>query len=265
MTRRDELERVLRAAELSFRWAEPGSGEARLAYQCSGRPLLEVSVSLEPRILRVVALGVLDPAVDAQLLSDRIAWTAHWRYGRIYYDPWARRWDAGVGVFAPTTPAVTVLPTALLVLSDAVGMMQAGFPPFYPEAAPGPAVLDGLARQLAARGLPLRPREQGGWVVPVDLPLQGARARVELSVRGALIAATAWPDPARRAPPTGETIMALNQTNAIAQTGGVAYDFETGCPFAFVAYPWQVVDADTLHWMTGTAAGYAALLPGSVA
>lgn len=206
-------------------------------------------------------MGVLPPQVDAQLLSDRLALSAAWAWGRVYYNALGARWDAVI-----STPVPKPLPAPTLVgliqqLLAAVGPLQAGRPPPPLPDAPRPAVLlqhiRAVLGPLIVGGDPLR--------LVARVPTARAAAQVEIFIQGGLFRAVAWPEPPRTAPPSGETMLILNHLNGTLVLASVGYSHPSSECHAMVAVPWSTL-AEAPHQaglIVRTAAATTEELPGT--
>lgn len=221
--------------------------------------VVSVLADHELGVLRLRALNPYPPHADAQRLADRIALGAAWGLGRVYFDPWERRWVVAVGVPVPAPVSAAALQTALGYLySGWIAVRQEQVP--KAELPPAPAGLLDTLRSTLGRS----PSELSSEMLTFarSAPVGVGQLRCFVDRELLFVEAIAWP--VRRAPPTGETMLQLNQLNAQLRIGSAGLDLASGIARVSLALPAvSVAHAPRLaHWMVDQSLAQVHLLPG---
>lgn len=250
------LNNALSSMGIQAQWKER---IASFQVQTPSGELVSLRADYDQGVLRLRALDPYPPSVDTQQLSDRIALGAGWALGRVYYDPWEKRWMVAVGV-------PTQAPIAPQALSTALAYLHEGWNAIRKEQVPqltlpeGPS--DALVRLSHNLGRPGSDLKDGQLTFELQHPAGLAHLRCFLQHRLLHIEAVSLP--LRRAPPSGETVLALNQLNTTLRLGAVGYDGPSQvCRYAMALPTVSVMHAPTLAmWMVELVLVGAQRLPG---
>ena len=251
-----DLNTALASLGIQAQWKEQ---VASFQVQTPSGELVSLLADYEKGILRLRALDPYPPSVDAQQLSDRIALGAGWALGRVYYDPWEKRWMVAVGVPTQAPVAPQALSTALAYLHEGwIALRKEQIPQLTLPESPSDALVR-LSRNL---GRPASDLKDGQLSFEVQHLAGVAHLRCFLNKRLLHIEAVALP--LRRAPPSGETMLALNQINTTLRLGAVGYDWPSQvCRYAMALPAVSVVHAPSLaSWMAESVVVGAQGLPG---